>query len=141
MTLGGVYLVAALAYRASAPSPLPFPRGGVASLEIWLESPPDWQKVKKPTVTDQAKIEALTSVMRNAWAAEDHKCSETGQLMFALKDGSSAWITILPGHDPRYFEYRVGPRNKYDIYRVDRGSFGKAMAGLGATNLVPPIPR
>ncbi len=128
---GGMALVAILAYQALGPRPPSLPAGSIAALDIELEETSGGQGAIKITSTDGSKIESLAAVLRQATSAGDHKCSSTGKLTFAMKDGSAAFFGFLPGHDRRYYEFRAPSDDGYKVYKIDRHAFLRAMAALG----------
>jgi hypothetical protein len=128
---GGMALLAMLAYQALSPRPPSLPAGSIAALDIEIEGTPRGPGAVKITSADRSKIESLAAVLRQATSAGDHKCSSTGKLTFAMKDGSAAFFGFLPGHDRRYYEFRAPSENGYKVFRIDRRAFLRAMAALG----------
>jgi hypothetical protein len=88
------------------------------------------------TTTDPAVIQPLLDVFRTARRAEEHKCGSSGTITIQRTDGAVEELSILPGHDEPYYEYRMGSR----ISRVDREPFLAALRALGIERVktVPP---
>ena len=88
------------------------------------------------TTADPAVIQPLLDVFRTARRAEEHKCGSSGTITVRRKDGTVEELSILPGHDEPYYEYRMGSR----INRVDREPFLAALRALGIERIktAPP---
>ena len=87
----------------------------------------DWYQVEYMTYSPGA-IEAFEALIAAAEETSDHKCSNRGQVTLRRADGSETVYRVLPGHDPAYYEYRIGQK----IYRVPREDFIAVMALIGA---------
>jgi len=94
------------------------------------------QEAASVTTQDPAVIRPLLDVFRTANRASEHNCGDSGVIEFRRKDGTVEELSILPGHDVRFYEYRLGSR----INRVDRESFLAALRAMGVTGVktVPP---
>jgi len=94
------------------------------------------QKPTEVTVDDPALIQSLLDTFRTATRGKEHKCANSGVIAIRLKDGTVENVLILPGHDERYYEYRLNSR----ISRVDREPFLAALKALGLEGVktVPP---
>ena len=113
------------------------PAGNVETVDIRLD---DWgqnQKAAKVSSTDAAKVRALLAVLRSAKPTEDHKCGDSGKLTLRQKGGGAVEIGILAGHDLRFYEFRVYRGESYEIFRVERAPFLKAMAAFRVGELDP----
>ena len=94
------------------------------------------QEVAKVTTEDPAVIQPLLDVFRTAIRGEQHNCGNSGVIEIRRTDGTVEELYILPGHDDRYYEYRMGSR----MNRVDREPFLAALRAAGLNNVkrVPP---
>jgi len=108
----------------------------VSSVEIRLYEERD-QKPLDMKSDEQAKIGALLTVLGRGAPTNDHKCASSGKIKVRLKGGEEREFGILAGHHAEFYEYRYyKPKGGgYDIFKVDRAAFLKAMAGLGVTGL------
>lgn len=98
---------------------------------------PGWeQDPVEVTINDPALIQPLLDVFRQAKRAEEHKCGNSGTITIRRTNGDVEEVRILPGHDERYYEYRLGSR----INRVPREPFLAALRGMGLTGVktMPP---
>jgi hypothetical protein len=94
------------------------------------------QEPAQVTTDDPALIQPLLDAFRTAKRGEQHNCGDSGVITVRRTDGIVEEVLILPGHDERYYEYRLGSR----INRIDRGPFLEALKALGLSSVktVPP---
>ena len=88
------------------------------------------------TIGDRDLMQPLLDAFRTATRGEQHNCGNSGVILIRRKDGTDDEVFILPGHDERYYEYRLDSR----ICRVDREPFLAALKALGLDGIktVPP---
>ncbi|QEH33552.1 hypothetical protein OJF2_20540 [Aquisphaera giovannonii] len=130
-----VVALALVAYLAGwAPARI-VPAGDLTQVSIRLDAVEGFQKPTTITSEDAGKIAALAAVLRDNRPSQDHKCASTGELVIRTRDGAAVSLGLLPSHDGRSFEFRVPREASYDVVRVDRDAFLKAMADLGATGI------
>jgi hypothetical protein len=79
----------------------------------------------------------VQKIIPSAKESEDHKCGDSGQIILCRKNNSEVKIGILAGHDLQHYELRIYQGHSYDIFRVNRIPFLKAMADLGVGELDP----
>jgi hypothetical protein len=115
--------------------PPPLRADTVQSVEISLDDLEDRQCPAKASSQDQEKIAALVALLEQGQPTPDHKCGDSGRILFQLKDGRWIRVGILAGHDSRFYEYRRYWDGKYEMARVDRRSFAEAVEGLGVNGL------
>ncbi len=103
----------------------------VDSVEIELF---EWESQQAANVksADASGIERLLSVIATAERTDDHKCGPVGTVTFKLKKGPAQEISVLPGHDDRYYEFRYERK----IHRVDRDEFLEALRSVGVTSIL-----
>ena len=65
------------------------------------------QEPAEVTTDDPALIQPLLAVFRRAKRGEEHKCASSGTVTIRRADGDVEELHILPGHDERYYEYRM----------------------------------
>jgi hypothetical protein len=85
------------------------------------------QKRTDVTIDDPALIQPLLDVFRTAKRGKEHNCGNSAVILIQRKDGMVEEVFLLPGHDERYYEYRLDSR----ISRVDREPFLSALKALG----------
>jgi hypothetical protein len=85
------------------------------------------QTVAKITIDDPALMQQLLDAFGTAKRGNEHNCGNSGVIAIRRKDGTIEEVFILPGHDERYYEYRLNSR----INRVDRERFLAALKVLG----------
>jgi hypothetical protein len=92
---------------------------------------------RNPLTKDPGSARDVLRVMQRGWNTGDHKRGDDAWLIFERADGVPLEFGILPGHDSRYYEYRVYAfgRRTYRIFRMDRQPFLAAMASVGVTDL------
>ena len=69
----------------------------------------------------------MLDVLGRAERASEHKCASTGSIEIAREDGAVECLSILPGHNSEFYEYRYRGR----INRVDRRPFIQALKAMG----------
>jgi hypothetical protein len=72
-------------------------------------------------------IKSFVSLFNSVKRVSDHKCRSLGCITLHGKDGSEDMISILPGHDDMYYEYRYMGQ----INRINRKSFIEIMDRIG----------
>lgn len=105
--------------------------------EVNTYRPPGYaQKEAEVSITDEDQIRALLEVFDTAKRASEHHCASSGSITIHKKNGSVETVEILPGHDPAFYEYRMGNR----INRVDRDQLLAALkaAGIEGVKTEPP---
>jgi len=74
-------------------------------------------------LASQTEIASMMELLRSGRANEDHKCPDVGRLQLNYPN-KSITLTLLPGHDERFYEFRHDGN-----YQVDRASFLKLLSG------------
>lgn len=136
-----VLCVVGVGYLVWAPRPPDIAPGSVEIVEIELRAVTSRQKADKASSRDPMKIETLLALLRKGKATDDHKCGDSGKVLIRKKDGSELKIGVLAGHDVKNYEFRVyqsGLYSQYDIFRVERPAFLKAIADFGITTELDP---
>jgi hypothetical protein len=82
-------------------------------------------------VSDPEVIQRFLDVFKTAQRGSEHKCGGYAEIEIRLTDGTTETLSILPGHNERYYEYRFGSR----INKVDRTRFLEALAAMGVTDI------
>lgn len=82
---------------------------------------------------DLDAISAFLGALRRAKESGDHKCASTARVLIRRKQEPTIDIELLPGHDPRFYEYR----HDGHIYRTPRPGMLAALKRLGLTD--PPL--
>jgi hypothetical protein len=113
---------------------------GVESVKVRLRDWGDQQKAAEIESSDSVLVGSLLAIFRSAQRTNDHKCGETGTITLRRKDGSETSLGILAGHDQQYYEFRAHHGTGYDIFRVERAPFLRAMRAMGAGELDPGSP-
>lgn len=123
--------------------PSAFEPGDVETVDARMADGGNRQHAAKTSSSDARRIDALLGVLRKGEPAADHKCVDGGHITLHEKGGGELKIGILTGHDARYYEFRVyrGKGEGYDMFRVEREPFLKAMTGLGLDVLNPGGPK
>jgi hypothetical protein len=118
--------------------PLTFEPGHVEAIDAYQVHVSPQQAPAKVSNSETAKIEALLAVLRTGEPAADHKCVDDMHVILHRKGGSEQKVGGLAGHDAYYYEFRVyhDKGEGYDMFRVEREPFLKAMAALGLDGLV-----
>jgi hypothetical protein len=131
--------VSLLLFAGCANKATSFDPGNVESVDVRLDDWQDRQKGAEASTRDASKITELIAVLRKGEPATDHKCGTSGWLILHQEGGRTCRVGILAGHNPRYYEFRVyrGEGSRYDMYRVEREPFLKAMSGVGLDQLDP----
>lgn len=80
---------------------------------------------------DQGLIEKLAVVIREGKPSRDHKCSDIGIITFHFKQGKTVQLGILPGHDEKFYQFRLREDGEYSIYQADRSVFLDALEAVG----------
>ncbi|MDB5349101.1 MAG: hypothetical protein JWN86_348 [Planctomycetota bacterium] len=127
------------AISAMRPPSVP-PPGKVSALDVDLQATPQGQKAIRITTTDPAKIAPLLALLRSGSPTSDHKCGDTGSLTLHTQDGATARITLLAGHDPGQYEFRVYSDGGYTLYHVGHPAIQQAMTSLGTGDLDKAVP-
>ena len=96
-----------------------------------LQPSQNGQEEARVTARNPANVAGLLAVLQTAERASEHKCGAIGTITIRKLDGSVNVLHILPGHDPRYYEYRYDGR----INRVDRESFLEALQAFGVNQI------
>jgi hypothetical protein len=113
-----------------------FAAGSVDQIEIQLDDLAEHQKAEHTTSGDKGKIETLLTILRSAKPTKDHKCADSGKITLRLKkDGTKLELGILAGHDAQFYEFRAYHNGRYDIFRVPRAPFLKAIEAFGVGKL------
>jgi hypothetical protein len=94
-------------------------------------APENHQDAAEASTTDPELIREFLAAIRTAKRAEEHKCPDSGTVLIHRNDGVVEEFSILPGHDERYYEYRLGSR----INKMDREPFLSALRKLGITSI------
>ena len=133
-----VVLALCIFYAWPLKPPPEFPVRQVTSLNVELRTF-DQNGVISRTFesNDIERTRKLLQVMQAGTGADDHKCGDTGTVLFQNAGGPPLKFGILAGHDPGYYEYRYysSVDRPYDLFKVDRQLFLAAMAELGVTDL------
>src|SRR5262245_26370429 len=113
-------------------------RERVVAINVSLYPWGQQQKAFSAKITDERQIKSLVDVLRRAERTKDHKCGASGGFLFEMKDGSQIEIRILAGHKTEFYAYRVfyGKNySNYEIFRVNRAAFERAMKDIGVEEL------
>ena len=119
----GVLLLAAVAAPASGITPADFPTGEIASLQIFDRNPASGIETLVFQTSDPERIETLAAVVRGGIPGRDHKCANTGAIVFHMKGGGAVELGTLAGHDESWWEFRLYSGEVYRLFRVERGAF------------------
>ena len=111
----------------------------VESITFHRQKWKDWSRgdpaVEHPEVrvveTDPQLIQRFLDVFKTAKRGSEHNCGSYADIVIQLADGSTEILSILPGHDDRYYEYRFESR----ISKVDRSRFLEALAAMGISDV------
>lgn len=105
--------------------PLAIDPGRVAKVSLRYA---DWYAGDEPEsfTRSTSRIAHLLSVLSNAEQTDDHRCDARAHMEFIRRDGERILIHLLPGHDPQYYQYRLGTKT----YRVARDEFRSAIQGM-----------
>jgi hypothetical protein len=108
----------------------PLTPADVEAIEIQIEA---WETTpaRHYRTADEAAIARFLAAIRTARPATEHMCGTLAYVSIHCKNGSVESLGILPGHDPRFYEYRYART----INRVERVPFLEALAAIGVRDM------
>ncbi|WP_165222343.1 hypothetical protein [Aquisphaera insulae] len=133
--LAGSVILFLLLGPAGDPVVRVLPDGEFREVKIRLIDVPGAQRAATIENGDASRIAALARVLRTARRSSDHKCESTGEIVLRTVEGKTAVLGMLPSHDGRSFEFRSQSGQGYDVVRVDRDGFIRAMTDLGVKDV------